>query len=214
MPRLRRLCGSESQSSAPCPTLAPRARRRCSSAASAARAAFLIIWRATASTRSTAARPRSRRASSSPTPSSTCGSSPATETRSASAATTRCTCCAATSTARSCCSTTKSTASRKANIRRLAESARAAPRRRSARSIAPSHPARSRSAPALRFIARGIDVHKNLPDVLKAAHAHRGASFVEIFQNCIVYNDDVFACFTEKQIAHQKATLAPRPARR
>ena len=44
-----------------------------------------------------------------------------------------------------------------------------------------------------RFIARGIDVHKNLPDVLKAAHAHRGASFVEIYQNCIVYNDDVFA---------------------
>ena len=55
-----------------------------------------------------------------------------------------------------------------------------------------------------RFIARGIDVHKNLPDVLKAAHAHRGASFVEIFQNCIVYNDDVFASFTEKQVAQQK----------
>ena len=55
-----------------------------------------------------------------------------------------------------------------------------------------------------RFIARGIDVHKNLPDVLKAAHAHRGASFVEIFQNCIVYNDDVFASFTEKQAAQQK----------
>jgi 2-oxoglutarate ferredoxin oxidoreductase subunit beta len=55
-----------------------------------------------------------------------------------------------------------------------------------------------------RFIARGIDVHKNLPDVLKAAHAHRGASFVEIFQNCIVYNDDVFASFTEKQAAAEK----------
>jgi 2-oxoglutarate ferredoxin oxidoreductase subunit beta len=55
-----------------------------------------------------------------------------------------------------------------------------------------------------RFIARGIDVHKNLPDVLKAAHAHKGASFVEIFQNCIVYNDDVFASFTEKQAAQQK----------
>src|SRR5436305_362351 len=55
-----------------------------------------------------------------------------------------------------------------------------------------------------RFIARGIDVHKNLPDVLKAAHAHRGASFVEIYQNCIVYNDDVFAAFTEKQAAGQK----------
>jgi 2-oxoglutarate ferredoxin oxidoreductase subunit beta len=55
-----------------------------------------------------------------------------------------------------------------------------------------------------RFIARGIDVHKNLPDVLKAAHAHKGASFVEIFQNCIVYNDDVFASFTEKQAAEEK----------
>ncbi|MFS0735872.1 2-oxoacid:ferredoxin oxidoreductase subunit beta [Sphingomonas sp. 1P06PA] len=49
-----------------------------------------------------------------------------------------------------------------------------------------------------RFIARAIDVHKKLPDVLKAAHAHRGASFVEIYQNCIVYNDDVFAAFTDK----------------
>jgi 2-oxoglutarate ferredoxin oxidoreductase subunit beta len=55
-----------------------------------------------------------------------------------------------------------------------------------------------------RFIARGIDVHKNLPEVLKAAHGHRGASFVEIFQNCIVYNDDVFASFTEKQAADEK----------
>ena len=49
-----------------------------------------------------------------------------------------------------------------------------------------------------RFVARGIDIHKKLPDVLKAAHAHRGASFVEIYQNCIVYNDDVFAGFTDK----------------
>jgi 2-oxoglutarate ferredoxin oxidoreductase subunit beta len=55
-----------------------------------------------------------------------------------------------------------------------------------------------------RFIARGIDVHKNLPDVLKAAHTHKGASFVEIYQNCIVYNDEVFASFTEKQAAQQK----------
>ena len=49
-----------------------------------------------------------------------------------------------------------------------------------------------------RFVARAIDVHKKLPDVLKAAHAHQGAAFVEIFQKCIVYNDDVFAPFTEK----------------
>lgn len=55
-----------------------------------------------------------------------------------------------------------------------------------------------------RFVARGIDVSKYLPDVLKAAHAHKGASFVEIFQNCIVYNDEVFAPFTAKEFASDK----------
>ena len=59
-----------------------------------------------------------------------------------------------------------------------------------------------------RFIARGIDVHKNLPEVLKAAHAHHGASFVEIYQNCIVYNDDVFARFTERERRGGKAIVA------
>jgi len=52
-----------------------------------------------------------------------------------------------------------------------------------------------------RFVARGIDVHKNLPAVLKAAYHHKGAAFVEIFQNCIVYNDEVFGAFTEKSQA-------------
>ncbi len=46
-----------------------------------------------------------------------------------------------------------------------------------------------------RFVARGFDVSKKLPEVLKAAHAHKGAAFIEIFQNCIVYNKDVFNDF-------------------
>ena len=46
-----------------------------------------------------------------------------------------------------------------------------------------------------RFVARGFDVSKNLPEVLKAAHAHKGAAFIEIFQNCVVYNKDVFDDF-------------------
>jgi 2-oxoglutarate ferredoxin oxidoreductase subunit beta len=62
----------------------------------------------------------------------------------------------------------------------------------------PASPASFALGSGARFVARGIDTHKNLPSVLKAAHAHRGASFVEIYQNCIVYNDDVFAPFTEK----------------
>ena len=53
-----------------------------------------------------------------------------------------------------------------------------------------------------RFVARAIDTAlKPLIEVLKAAREHRGASFVEIFQNCIVYNDGVFAGFTEKDVA-------------
>ena len=58
-----------------------------------------------------------------------------------------------------------------------------------------------------RFVARAIDVNKNLPAVLKAAYAHQGAAFVEIFQNCIVYNDDVFAPFTEKANAGNQLWL-------
>ena len=46
-----------------------------------------------------------------------------------------------------------------------------------------------------RFVARGFDVSKRLPEVLVAAHRHQGAAFVEIFQNCIVYNKDVFDGF-------------------
>ena len=62
----------------------------------------------------------------------------------------------------------------------------------------PANPCAFALGSGARFVARGIDVNKNLPSVLKAAHAHKGASFIEIFQNCIVYNDDVFAPFTDK----------------
>ncbi len=68
----------------------------------------------------------------------------------------------------------------------------------------PANPCAFALGAGARFIARGIDVSKYLPDVLKAAHAHRGASFVEIFQNCIVYNDDVFADFTAKDAAAER----------
>ena len=55
-----------------------------------------------------------------------------------------------------------------------------------------------------RFVARGFDVSKNLPDVLKAAHAHKGAAFIEIFQNCIVYNKDVFEDFAAPKGAESR----------
>lgn len=50
-----------------------------------------------------------------------------------------------------------------------------------------------------RFVARAVDTQqKQLNGILKAAYEHRGASFVEIFQNCPVFNEGVFSSFTQK----------------
>ncbi len=44
------------------------------------------------------------------------------------------------------------------------------------------------------FVARAIDTDKKgMTEVLRAAAAHRGSAFVEIFQNCPIFNDDAFA---------------------
>jgi 2-oxoglutarate ferredoxin oxidoreductase subunit beta len=59
----------------------------------------------------------------------------------------------------------------------------------------PAQPAAFALGSGARFVGRGFDVSKELPNVLKAAHAHKGAAFVEIFQNCIVYNKDRFEDF-------------------
>ncbi|WP_271078047.1 2-oxoacid:ferredoxin oxidoreductase subunit beta [Aurantiacibacter sp. MUD61] len=56
----------------------------------------------------------------------------------------------------------------------------------------PAEPCAFALGAGARFVARGFDVSKKLPEVLMAAHAHKGAAFIEIFQNCIVYNKDVF----------------------
>ena len=40
------------------------------------------------------------------------------------------------------------------------------------------------------FIARTIDNNpKHMVETFKAAHEHQGVSFVEIFQNCVIFND-------------------------
>ena len=43
------------------------------------------------------------------------------------------------------------------------------------------------------FVARAIDTDRaHLTSILRAAADHRGAAFVEIFQNCNIYNDGAF----------------------
>jgi 2-oxoglutarate/2-oxoacid ferredoxin oxidoreductase subunit beta len=49
------------------------------------------------------------------------------------------------------------------------------------------------------FVARSIDVHANhLQEVLKRANAHKGTAFVEIYQNCNIFNDGAFDSLSDK----------------
>lgn len=50
------------------------------------------------------------------------------------------------------------------------------------------------------FVARTVDVDaQGLQDVLRRAHAHKGTAFVEILQNCPVYNDGEWAAIEDKK---------------
>ena len=50
------------------------------------------------------------------------------------------------------------------------------------------------------FIARAIDVDpKGMQDVIKRAQRHDGASFIEVYQNCIIFNDGEFSDVENKQ---------------
>lgn len=61
------------------------------------------------------------------------------------------------------------------------------------------------------FVARAIDVDtKGLPLVLKAAAEHRGTSFVEIYQNCNVFNDGAFAEISDRGFRSER-TISLQP---
>ena len=49
------------------------------------------------------------------------------------------------------------------------------------------------------FVSRTLDREpKSLREVLLEAQKHKGTSFVEIYQNCVIFNDGVFDEFTNK----------------
>jgi 2-oxoglutarate ferredoxin oxidoreductase subunit beta len=51
------------------------------------------------------------------------------------------------------------------------------------------------------FVARTIDRNpKHIQSVLKSAYEHKGTSFVEIYQNCNIFNDGAFENLTDKKI--------------
>ena len=50
------------------------------------------------------------------------------------------------------------------------------------------------------FVARSIDTHiKHLEVVLRRAAEHRGTAFVEVYQNCNVFNDNAWQYASERQ---------------
>jgi 2-oxoglutarate/2-oxoacid ferredoxin oxidoreductase subunit beta len=58
------------------------------------------------------------------------------------------------------------------------------------------------------FVARTHDMDRNhMIEVFRRAHDHKGASFVEVFQNCNVFNDGAFEGVTAK--ANRDSMLIP-----
>ena len=50
------------------------------------------------------------------------------------------------------------------------------------------------------FIARSVDIYpKHLMDIVKRASLHKGSAFIEIYQNCNVFNDKAFSQVTDKE---------------
>jgi 2-oxoglutarate/2-oxoacid ferredoxin oxidoreductase subunit beta len=55
------------------------------------------------------------------------------------------------------------------------------------------------------FVARSIDIDvKHLGGVVQAAARHKGISFVEVYQNCNIFNDHAFDSFAERSVRSER----------
>lgn len=61
------------------------------------------------------------------------------------------------------------------------------------------------------FVARSVDIFaEHLRGVLRLAAAHRGSSFIEIFQNCNIFNDKAWVSWTDREVrADRTVDLVP-----
>jgi 2-oxoglutarate/2-oxoacid ferredoxin oxidoreductase subunit beta len=56
------------------------------------------------------------------------------------------------------------------------------------------------------FVARTLDRDpKHMQEILKRAHQHKGTSFVEVYQNCPVFNDGAFFAFSDKETKKEES---------
>jgi 2-oxoglutarate ferredoxin oxidoreductase subunit beta len=66
---------------------------------------------------------------------------------------------------------------------------------------APLHPLSVAIGAEATFVARSIDTDAHhLVQTLDRAYRHRGAAFVEVYQNCNIFNDGAFAEFAAKEV--------------
>ncbi|MGE5595304.1 MAG: 2-oxoacid:ferredoxin oxidoreductase subunit beta [Hyphomicrobiales bacterium] len=69
----------------------------------------------------------------------------------------------------------------------------------------PLNPIRVALAAGATFVARSVDRDtKHLEETLYKAATHRGTSFVEVYQNCNIFNDGAFAAFAEKEVRQDR----------
>jgi 2-oxoglutarate/2-oxoacid ferredoxin oxidoreductase subunit beta len=55
------------------------------------------------------------------------------------------------------------------------------------------------------FIARSVDTHtEHLQKTLEAAGNHKGSAFVEVLQNCNIFNDGAFRDFTDREVREDR----------
>jgi 2-oxoglutarate ferredoxin oxidoreductase subunit beta len=58
------------------------------------------------------------------------------------------------------------------------------------------------------FVARSIDRDPaHLQSMLLSSYKHKGSSFLEIYQNCNIFNDGTFEIFTEKNVKKQNTLM-------
>ena len=55
------------------------------------------------------------------------------------------------------------------------------------------------------FVARSVDTHtKHLQETLERAGRHKGTSFVEVHQNCNIFNDGAWRDFTDREVREDR----------
>ncbi|MHC4997039.1 MAG: 2-oxoacid:ferredoxin oxidoreductase subunit beta [Planctomycetota bacterium] len=57
------------------------------------------------------------------------------------------------------------------------------------------------------FVARAVDVSKDLGSILQRAAAHQGTSFVEIYQDCNIFNHKAFSYATDKDTKEDQTIM-------